>query len=82
MANIMERLTAGKKVMYTARVRIKGNPQQTATFARKTEARQWAQKTEALIREGKYFSMAESKKHKFSDLAKRYLMLCLGNILT
>ncbi len=42
MANIMERLTANKKVMYTARVRIKGNPQQTATFVRKTEARQWA----------------------------------------
>ena len=73
MANIMERLTADNKVMYTARVRIKGNPQQTATFARKTDARLWAHKTEALIREGKYFSMAESKKHKFSDLTKRYI---------
>ena len=49
MANIMERLTADKKVMYTARVRIKGNPQQTATFARKTDARLWTHKTEALV---------------------------------
>ena len=73
MANIMERLTADNKVMYTARVRIKGNPQQTATFTRKTDARLWAHKTEALIREGKYFSMAESKKHKFSDLTNRYI---------
>ena len=73
MANIMERLTADNKVMYTARVRIKGNPQQTSTFARKTDAKLWIQKTEALIREGKYFSQAKAKKHTFADLADRYI---------
>ena len=63
MANIMERLTADNKVKYTARVRVKGFPQQTATFDRKTDAKLWMQKTEAEIREGKYSSRAKSKKH-------------------
>ena len=79
MANIMERLTADNKIAYTARIRVKGFPQQTATFARKTDARLWAQKTEASIRVGKYFSQAESKRHTFSDLAARYIKTALGN---
>ena len=32
MANIMERITADNKTTYTARIRIKGYRQQTATF--------------------------------------------------
>ena len=79
MANIMERLTADIKIAYTARIRVKGFPQQTATFARKTNVRLWAQKTEASIREGRYFSNTESKKHTFSDLAARYIKTALGN---
>ena len=47
MANIQTRTTADNRVMYTARIRIKGFPQQTATFSRLTDAKQWAQKTEA-----------------------------------
>ncbi len=34
MANIMERITADNKTTYTARIRIKGYRQQTATFPR------------------------------------------------
>ena len=48
MANIQTRTTADNRVMYTARIRIKGFPQQTATFSRLTDAKQWAQKTEAM----------------------------------
>ena len=69
MAIIMERLTADNKIAYTARIRVKGFPQQTVTFTRKTDARLWAQKTEVSIRVEKYFSQAESKRHTFSDLA-------------
>ena len=39
MANIQTRTTADKRVMYTARIRIKGFPQQTATFSRLTDAK-------------------------------------------
>ena len=56
MANIMERISADNITTYTARIRIKGYRQQTATFSRITDARLWIQKTESLIREGKYFS--------------------------
>ena len=70
MPNIMERLTADNRTMYTARVRIKGYPQQTATFSRKTDAN---------ILEGRYFSQAESKKHTFADLAQRYIKKVVGN---
>ena len=75
----MKRLTAYNIIMYTARVRIKGYPQQTATFSRKTDAKLWAQKTEASILEGKYFSQAESKKHTFAELAQRYIKKVVGN---
>ena len=68
MANIMERITADNKTTYTARIRIKGYRQQTATFPRITDARLWIQKTEYLIREGKYFSQAEAKRHTFADM--------------
>ena len=37
MANIQTRTTADNRVMYTARIRIKGFPQQTATFSRLTQ---------------------------------------------
>ncbi len=68
MANIMERISADNITTYTARIRIKGYRQQTATFPRITDARLWIQKTESLIREGKYFSQAEAKRHTFADM--------------
>ena len=77
MANIMERLTADNKVKYTARVRVKAFPQQTARFDRKIDAKLWMQKTEAEISEGKYSSQAKSKKHNFEDLAQRYIKTIL-----
>ena len=79
MASIMTRKTKDGTEMYTARVRIKGYPQQTATFSRKTDAKLWQVKTKASIRDGKYFSQAEAKKHTFADLAERYIKTVLGN---
>ena len=73
MANIQTRTTEDNRVMYTARIRIKGYPQQTATFSRLTDAKQWAQKTEAKIREGIHFSQAEAKRHTFADMVERYI---------
>ena len=79
MANIQTRTTADNRVMHTARIRIKGYPHQTATFPRLTDAKQWAQKTESLIREGKYFSQAEAKRHTFADMTERYIKTVLPN---
>ena len=79
MANIMERISADNITTYTARIRIKGYLQQTATFSRLTDAKQWAQKTESLIREGKYYSQAEAKRHTFADMTERYIKTVLPN---
>ena len=79
MANIQTRTTADNRVMYTTRIRIKGFPQQTATFSRLTDAKQWAQKTEARIREGMHFSQAEAKRHTFTEMVQRYTRTVLTN---
>lgn len=58
---------------YRARVRIKGFPPQSAAFERLTDARRWAQQTEAAIREGRHFRTSEAKKHTIAELIFRYL---------
>lgn len=73
MATIQERKTDDGKISYRVQVRLKGYPPQTATFARKTDARKWAQQIESAIREGRHFKTAESKKHTLKDLVDRYI---------
>ena len=58
---------------YRARVRIKGFPPQSAAFERLTDARRWAQQTEAAIREGRHFKTSEAKKHTVAELIDRYI---------
>ena len=79
MASFMERKTRDNKIRYTAIVRIKGYPKQSATFSRKTDAKLWAQQIESSIRDGKYFSQAEAKKHTLADLVDRYVQTVLGS---
>ncbi len=46
---------------------------QSATFDRKTDAKEWAKRTEIDIKEGRYFKTAEAKKHTLAELIERYL---------
>jgi len=73
MARIKERLATDGTKRYTAEVRLKGYPPQTATFKRKTDANKWIQDTESAIREGRHFKTVEAKKHTFADLVDRYI---------
>lgn len=73
MANIRERKDSTGKVTYTVQIRIKGHPPEVATFERKTDAKLWAQQTEAAIREGRYFKTLESKKRTLADLIERFV---------
>ncbi len=66
MATIRPRTTARGTVVYHVQVRLKGYPPQTATFTRLTDAKRWAQRTEALLREGRHFP---------GSVAKRTLMV-------
>jgi integrase len=68
MAGI-RRLPTGK---YWARVRVKGHPAQSKSFDRLTDARLWAQKTEADIRRGLAFPVPEGGKRTLADALTRY----------
>lgn len=73
MASIRKRITSNGEPYYTVQIRLKGYPPQNETFARLTDARKWAQLTEAAIKEGRHFKTTEAKKHTFADAIDRYL---------
>ena len=76
MATIIKRLDENGKPYYTVRIRLKNQPQVTQTFKRlsgEQGAKDWAQRTETEIREGRYFKTVEAKKHTFSDMVDRYI---------
>jgi integrase len=72
MALIEERRTKDGIIKYRVQIRLKGFPTTTATFERKTDAKRWAQQTEAEMRTGRYFKTVESKKHTVQELIERY----------
>ena len=72
MATIDTRVSPNGKTTYRARARLKGYPQQTASFPRKTDARKWAEGVEAAMREGRYFTTNEAKRHTLAELVERY----------
>ncbi len=73
MATIRERKTGKGETRFQVVVRLKGFPAQTATFNRKTDAKKWAQHTEAAIREGRHFKTSEAKKRTLGELIDRYI---------
>ena len=72
MAAIETRTNKAGKTSYRVKVRLKGHPTQTATFARRTDARRWIQDTESAIREGRHFKTSEATRHTLADLIDRY----------
>jgi integrase len=72
MATIEKRDTDGGTT-YRVKVRIKGHSAQSATFGRLTDARRWAQSTEAAIRERRYFKTNEAQRHTLAELIDRYV---------
>lgn len=73
MANIEKRTTQDGKTTYRVKVRLKGFPTQSATFARKTDAQKWVQQTETAIREGRHFKTNEAKRHSLGEAIERYI---------
>ena len=58
---------------YRARVRIQGFPERQKTFQRLTDAKLWAQQTEAAIRRGEVTNVVATTKGKtLSDVIARY----------
>jgi integrase len=73
MATIEERVSEDGKKTFRVKVRLKGFPEENATFHRKSDASKWAQNTEAALREGRHFPKMEAKKHTFENLVDRYI---------
>lgn len=73
MASIEKRDSQDGNITYRVKIRLKGYPTQTATFERLTDAKRWAQHTEAAIREGRHFKTAEAKRHTLGDMVARYI---------
>lgn len=79
MASIEKRSAQTGEVSFRVKVRLKGFPVQTATFERLTDARKWAQQTEAAIREGRHFKTTEAKRHTLTETIERYIKSILPN---
>lgn len=73
MAYIQKRQHPNGNMTYRARVRISGMPDKSATFATRSQAKLWAQKMEAEIRQGRYFPKQEDKERTFGEFIDRYI---------
>ena len=73
MATFDKHVANDGKITHRVRIRMKGYPIQTASFDRLTDARRWAQQTEAAIREGRYFKTREAQRHTLAELIDRYV---------
>jgi integrase len=72
MASIETRKNTHGNVSYYVKIRLKGHRQTNAAFDRLTDAKQWAQKTEADMRRGRHFDTVESRRRTVADLLDRY----------
>lgn len=79
MATIKEKTTTDGKKSFHVRIRLKGQPLQCGTFPNVSKAKAWIQRTEAAIKEGRYFKDAEAKKHTLGQLIDRYIRDVLPN---
>jgi integrase len=80
MAYIQKRVTTDGRVSYRVQVRLKGSPTQSNTFSRKTDAKEWGNRTESAIKEGRHFKTAEAKKHTLAEVVDRYLSNIAPNL--
>jgi integrase len=73
VATIEKRTDKEGGVSYRVKVRMLGYAHETATFARMTDAKRWAQDTESAMRDGRHFKTSEAKKHTLGELIDRYI---------
>lgn len=73
MATIQKRVQQDGKVAYHVRIRRKGHPLQCGTFTTISRAKEFVQRTEAAMKEGRYLKTVEAKKHTLAELIERYV---------
>jgi hypothetical protein len=80
MASVRERRTKDGRVRFLVQVRVKGHSPETATFDHKTDAKRWGQRTEAALREGRYFPTREAKRRTVVELIDAYVADALAGL--
>lgn len=70
MASIEKRTSEDGSNSYRVKIRMKGRPPESATFARLTDAREWSKKIEADMKANRHFGA--SKRHTVRELLDRY----------
>lgn len=60
-------------VRYRVIIRQKGHKTETATFRRKTDAKEWAKTTEAAMLENRHFKSRATRKHTLKELIDKYV---------
>ncbi|NGX37633.1 MAG: putative prophage phiRv2 integrase [Chlamydiae bacterium] len=72
MGYIRQRNIKDGSTRFQAEIRLKGHKTLTATFNRKTDAKQWIQKVETEIRCGRHQLYSESQRHTLKEAIERY----------
>ena len=72
MATIRLRTNRRGEKVYQVQVRLRGAPQQSASFRRLTDARNWAARIESSLREGQQFPNASTRRLTVEELFARY----------
>jgi integrase len=67
------RVNADGSEVWEVQVRIRGFAPRTASFKRKTDAKQWAASEESALRERRRFPYREAEKHTVGELIDAYL---------
>ena len=73
MATIERRTSETGQISFRVKIRLRGHPTEHASFSRMTDAKLWAQSTEAAIREGRHFKTPEGKRQTVADMVDLYL---------
>jgi integrase len=73
MASIEKRHNKSGKIIYRAVVRVSGFPHQYQSFAKKSDALAWANRTESDLRLNRGLPDAVAKKHTMGKLIDRYI---------
>ncbi len=73
MATIQKRIQKDGKAMFHVRIRRRGCPAQCGTFSNISKAKEFVQRVEGSIQDGKYLKTVEAKKHTLAELIDRYI---------
>jgi len=73
MATIQERKLKDGSTRYRVIVRQKGHKPETATFRRKTDAKEWAKKIESAMLENRHFKNRVARKRTLAELIEKYI---------